>query len=150
MESGLDISQNNTGTNTFKVVIIGDKSIGKTCIIKRFQDNTYSEHEEMTLGAQFYAKKMKASYTVGENMMEINNRKSAPSRQSKQNVPQDPNAGQLMKGDVKIQLWDTAGEERFRALTPMYYKSAEAILLAFSLIDSETFENLPKWIREID
>ena len=34
----------------------------------------------MTLGAQFYAKKMKASYTVGENMMEINNRKSAPSR----------------------------------------------------------------------
>ena len=43
-----------------------------------------------------------------------------------------------------------AGEERFRALTPMYYKSAEAILLAFSLIDSETFENLPKWIREID
>ena len=56
----------------------------------------------------------------------------------------------MIKGDVKIQLWDTAGEERFRALTPMYYKSAEAILLAFSLIDSETFENLPKWIREIE
>ena len=32
----------------------------------------------------------------------------------------------------------------------MYYKSAEAILLAFSLTDSETFENLPKWVREID
>ena len=32
----------------------------------------------------------------------------------------------------------------------MYYKSAEAIILAFSLIDSETFENLNKWVREID
>ena len=75
--------------------------------------------------------------------MDINNRKS-------KQINQDPNAGQVVKGDVKIQLWDTAGEERFRALTPMYYKSAEAILLAFSLIDSETFENLPKWIREIE
>ena len=32
----------------------------------------------------------------------------------------------------------------------MYYKNSEAILLAFSLTDSETFENLPKWVREID
>jgi small GTP-binding protein len=55
-----------------------------------------------------------------------------------------------MKGDIKIQLWDTAGEERFRALTPMYYKSAEAILLGFDLTDSTTFENLNKWMREID
>jgi GTPase SAR1 family protein len=61
---GLDTSQHGNGTNTFKVVIVGDKSIGKTCIIKRFQDNTFTEREEMTLGAQFYAKKMKAEYMV--------------------------------------------------------------------------------------
>lgn len=137
---GLDQSQSGANTNTFKVVIVGDKSIGKTCIIKRFQDNQFKENEEMTLGAQFYAKKMKAEYVIG----------SEAGRESGKIKESDPNAGKVMKGDIKIQLWDTAGEERFRALTPMYYKSAEAILLAFSLTDSETFENLNKWIREID
>jgi len=39
--------------------------------------------------------------------------------------PIDPNSeGMIHKGDVKIQVWDTAGEERFRSLTPMYYKDA--------------------------
>ena len=46
------------------------------------------------------------------------------------------------KGAIKLQLWDTAGEERFKSLTPMYYRTAQAILLAFSLTSSETFENL--------
>ena len=44
--------------------------------------------------------------------------------------------------DIKLQLWDTAGEERFRALTPMYYKDAQAILLCFALNAQESFENL--------
>ena len=47
-----------------------------------------------------------------------------------------------MKEDIKLQLWDTAGEERFRSLTPMYYKDAQAILVTFALNDAESFDNL--------
>jgi GTPase SAR1 family protein len=32
---------------------------------------------------------------------------------------------------IKLQLWDTAGEERFRSVTPMYYKNAHAIVLVY-------------------
>ena len=54
------------------------------------------------------------------------------------------------QGEVKLQLWDTAGEERFRSLTPLYYKDAHAILVAFSLLSLESFDNLDKWMKEID
>ena len=47
-------------------------------------------------------------------------------------------------------MWDTAGEERFRSLTPLYYKDAQAILVSFSLTSFESFENLGKWLKEID
>ena len=32
---------------------------------------------------------------------------------------------------IKLQIWDTAGEERFRSVTPMYYKNAAAIILVY-------------------
>ena len=32
---------------------------------------------------------------------------------------------------IKLQIWDTAGEERFRSVTPMYYKNAQAIILVY-------------------
>ena len=42
------------------MVILGDKNIGKTCLIKRIIENTFSEHEDASLGAQFYSKKFPA------------------------------------------------------------------------------------------
>lgn len=44
----------------YKVVILGDKNIGKTCLIKRVIENTFSDHEDATLGAQFHSKKFSA------------------------------------------------------------------------------------------
>lgn len=34
---------------------------------------------------------------------------------------------------MKFDIWDTAGEERFRALAPLYYKGAKAALVVFDL-----------------
>ena len=47
-------------------------------------------------------------------------------------------------------MWDTAGEERFRSLTHMYYRDAVAIVLAFSLTDARTFANLETWMDDIE
>lgn len=51
---------------------------------------------------------------------------------------------------IKCQFWDTAGCERFRAITKSYYHDTAIIILVFSLADETTFNSLESWIHEIN
>ena len=51
---------------------------------------------------------------------------------------------------VKLQLWDTAGHERFRTITTSYYRGAHGIVTVFDLTERETFEHVEKWLDEIN
>lgn len=50
---------------------------------------------------------------------------------------------------VLMQLWDTAGQEKFRTLTPSYYRSAMGILLVYSVKDKNSFNSVEMWMRQI-
>lgn len=50
---------------------------------------------------------------------------------------------------VKLQIWDTAGQEKYRTITTMYYKGAHGIILAFSCDDHVSFENVENWLKQI-
>ena len=50
---------------------------------------------------------------------------------------------------IRIKIWDTAGEERYRALTQGFFKSANGIIITYSVNDVDTFENLKYWIQSI-
>ena len=50
---------------------------------------------------------------------------------------------------VKVQLWDTAGQDKFRAITRNYYKGARGIILIYDVTNIKSFENIKKWINEI-
>lgn len=50
---------------------------------------------------------------------------------------------------VKLQIWDTAGQERFRTITNSYYRGAEGIILMFDLTDKSSFDNLNRWMKDI-
>ena len=51
---------------------------------------------------------------------------------------------------VKLQLWDTAGEERFRTITKTYYKGAHGIILMYDVTDQNSFKNIRNWIKQIE
>ena len=51
---------------------------------------------------------------------------------------------------VKLQLWDTAGHERFRTITTSYYRGAHGIATVFDLTNRESFEHVEKWLEEIN
>ena len=49
----------------------------------------------------------------------------------------------------KITLWDTAGQDRFRAITKNYYKGSHGIILIYDVTSLKTFENVKSWVSQI-
>lgn len=50
---------------------------------------------------------------------------------------------------IKLQLWDTAGHERFRAIISSYYRGSSGILLVFDVNDEKSFNNVKVWKDDI-
>ena len=51
--------------------------------------------------------------------------------------------------NVKIQIWDTAGQEAFQAITRTYYKGAIGALLVYDITRRETFTHVTKWLDDV-
>ena len=51
---------------------------------------------------------------------------------------------------IKVQIWDTAGHERFRSITYSYYRGANAIIIVFDLSDKKSFINIIEWLKQIE
>ncbi|OHT14400.1 small GTP-binding protein [Tritrichomonas foetus] len=52
-------------------------------------------------------------------------------------------------GPVRLQLWDTAGQEKFRSLAPMYYRSSAVAVLVYDVTSKTSLEGLEDWAAEI-
>lgn len=50
---------------------------------------------------------------------------------------------------MKLHIWDTGGQERFRAMANLYYKEAAAAILTYDITNEETLTNLNYWIDEL-
>eukprot|EP01122_Echinamoeba_exundans_P007219 TRINITY_DN2164_c0_g1_i2.p1 TRINITY_DN2164_c0_g1~~TRINITY_DN2164_c0_g1_i2.p1 ORF type:complete len:203 (+),score=14.18 TRINITY_DN2164_c0_g1_i2:567-1175(+) len=50
---------------------------------------------------------------------------------------------------VKLQLWDSSGHEKYRAIRQAYYRGSHGFLIVFSLTNRESFEHVRNWIEEI-
>ena len=98
----------------FKLLLIGDSGVGKTCILFRFSDDTFNNRFISTIGIDFKIK-----------TIELRGKK------------------------VKLQIWDTAGQERFHTITTSYYRGAMGIMLVYDITNSKSFDNIAKWLRNI-
>jgi len=50
---------------------------------------------------------------------------------------------------IKIQIWDTAGQEAFQAITRSYYKGAIGALLVYDITRKDTFSHITKWLEVV-
>ncbi|XP_071815122.1 ras-related protein Rab-22A-like [Apostichopus japonicus] len=57
----------------------------------------------------------------------------------------------LQVGDMtcKFQIWDTAGQEKYRGLAPMYYRNAGAAIIVYDITNQQSFELVRVWVREL-
>uniref|UniRef100_A0A023FGP6 small monomeric GTPase n=1 Tax=Amblyomma cajennense TaxID=34607 RepID=A0A023FGP6_AMBCJ len=51
---------------------------------------------------------------------------------------------------AKLAIWDTAGSERFRTLTPSYYRGAQGAILVYDVCNHSTFQKLDHWLAELE
>ncbi len=98
----------------FKFRIIGDSGVGKSCLLLRHTDDSYTEKYISTIGVDF-----KVSKQI------IDDKK------------------------VKLQIWDTAGQDNFRAIQLPYGHHHHGIILCYDVSDQVSFNNLKQYLSKI-
>jgi Ras-related protein Rab-1A len=99
----------------FKLLLIGNSGVGKSCILMRYADNSFTENFFNTIGVDFKIK----TITLNDQV-------------------------------VKMQIWDTAGQDRFRTLTSSYYRGAHGIIIVYDVTNKDSFDNVKQWMQEIE
>ena len=99
----------------FKLLLIGNSSVGKSSLLFRFVENVWDDSFVPTIGVDFKLK-----------TLEVNGKK------------------------VKLQIWDTAGKERFKNITASYYRGGNGVLVVYDITERESFDNLTSWLIEIE
>ena len=98
----------------YKLIFLGDQSVGKSSILNRFLNDTFVEEYQATIGLDFQSKNV-----------------------------------QIDNQDIHLLLYDTAGQEKFRSLIPMYTRDANIILLVYDITSKESFNNLSQWLKDL-
>jgi len=105
----------------YKIVLMGDSAVGKSCLLSRFVQNEFVLDQKPTIGVEFLSKTIHI-------------------------LPEDKKQSPKY---VKAQIWDTAGQERFRAITSAYYRGAVGALICYDITKKKSFENVSHWLREM-
>ena len=54
------------------------------------------------------------------------------------------------KATIKLQIWDTAGQEQFRSITKLFYKNSQAAIVVYDVTKRESFDDVASWLEEIE
>lgn len=53
------------------------------------------------------------------------------------------------KKDIRLQVWDTSGQERFKTSIPSYIRDCHVAIIAFSVNSRKQFDSIEKWVKEV-
>jgi len=109
-----------------KVVLLGDSGVGKSSIALRFVTDEFCPYSEATIGASFMSKSI-----VIPALSKSDSNESKAER------------------SIGFKIWDTAGQEKYRSLAPMYYRGSSIAILVFDITNSATFAALHDWATEL-
>ena len=112
----------------FKLLLIGNSSVGKSSLLFRFVENVWDDNFVPTIGVDF------VSYIYNNSSINLQKLKTLEVNGKK----------------VKLQIWDTAGQERFKNITASYYRGGNGVLVVYDITDRESFDNLNSWLIEIE
>ena len=101
-----------------KYIIIGDSGTGKTSIATRFNDNSFYTDTDMTIGVDFFSR-----------------------------VITFPSTSVSSSSSYKIQLFDTAGQERFTCITRSFFKDCCGVILTYDVTNKQSlYKAINYWL----
>jgi Ras-related protein Rab-6A len=99
---------------SFKLIFIGDPSIGKSCLTQKAIKNNFEEYYQATVGFEFLTYNLKINDKV-----------------------------------VKLQIWDTCGQEIYRSLISNFYRNSSLAVLMYAINDKGSFNHVESWLSEL-
>ncbi len=101
-----------------KILLIGDGGVGKSSFRRAWLGETFRTQYIMTLGADFAAKEITLFYPPTDTHFTI-----------------------------KFQIWDLAGQPRFKVVSDLYYRGAVGALCFFDITNPNSYINLVEWVN---
>ena len=99
---------------SFKIIIIGEPGVGKSCLTSRATKDEFREDNSITIGFESSTFNIKIEDKL-----------------------------------IKLQIWDTCGQEQYKSLITNYYRNASLAVLVYSIDDRKSFIGVEKWLKEI-
>jgi Ras-related protein Rab-1A len=99
---------------SFKIIVIGDSGVGKSCLTSKAVKNMFIEFYQATIGFEFLTYNLKMNDTI-----------------------------------VKLQIWDTCGQEVYRSLISNFYRNSSLAILIYAINNKESFNNTEYWLKDL-
>ena len=99
---------------SFKMIVIGDAGVGKSCLTNRAAKDKFISNYSPTIGFEF----LSFSTNIDNKI-------------------------------VKLQIWDTCGQEVYRSLISSFYNNSSLAIMVYSIDNGQSFTNLEFWLNEL-
>ena len=99
---------------SFKMIVIGDAGVGKSCLTAKAARGVFEESYSATVGFEFLTFNVKIDGKI-----------------------------------IKLQIWDTCGQEVYRSLITNFYRNASLAMMVYSINSRESFIHINQWLKEV-
>ena len=99
---------------SFKMIVIGDAGVGKSCLTAKASKGIFEETYSATVGFEFLVFNVKLNDKV-----------------------------------IKLQIWDTCGQELYRSLISSFYRNASLAMMVYAIDNMESFNHIETWLKEV-
>ncbi len=99
---------------TFKIIVIGDPGVGKSCLTGRAVKDKFDSQYAPTIGFEFLTYNVKIQDKI-----------------------------------IKLQIWDTCGQEMYRSLISNFYRNASLAMIVYSIDSKESFLHINTWLKDV-
>ena len=98
----------------FKIIVIGNSGVGKSCLTLKATQDIFKEDFASTIGFQFFSFHVKINDKI-----------------------------------LKLQIWDTCGQEIYRSLITNFYRSTALAIICYSVTDKKSFDETEIWLKQV-